>query len=195
MRQGILRLSHMASDNDFNLSDGVLESVQDIAPLGHVAHVRRKFERLAADGKNAATPSRRRARSMSWRKTSDTRNRHPRKWRRSERPKLAPFQRIRRLISWTYTNSTPMTKPWGKRRVMPSTYGYALAGRLRDGRFNTDNKLMGQAIRAITHGRKNPFKAAARNDGGRLTKKMHSIFIQTNSPYMLPRPHKGHSLE
>lgn len=148
-----------------------LRACKAIAPLGRMAHVRRKFERLAADGKNAATPSRRRARSMSWRKTSDTRNRHPRKWRRSERPKLAPFQCIRRLISWTYTNSTPMTKPWGKRRVMPSTYGYALAGRLRDGRFNTDNKLMEQAVRATTHGRKNPFKATARNDGGRLTKK------------------------
>ena len=63
-----------------------------------------------------------------------------------------------------------MGKPWGRRRVMPSTYGYALAGRLRDGRFNTDNKLMEQAVRATTHGRKNPFKATARNDGGRLTK-------------------------
>jgi hypothetical protein len=34
MRQGILRLSHMASDNDFNLSDGVLESVQGHSAAG-----------------------------------------------------------------------------------------------------------------------------------------------------------------
>ncbi|WP_255327709.1 hypothetical protein [Prevotella sp. S7-1-8] len=36
-----------------------LRAYKAIAPLGRMAQVRHKFEHLAADGKNAATPSRR----------------------------------------------------------------------------------------------------------------------------------------
>ncbi|MES5169204.1 transposase [Prevotella melaninogenica] len=94
-------------------------------------------------------------RFMSWRKTSNTRKHHPRKWRQNERLKLTP------ILKYLETYMLDIHKQYTPGEAMEKALRYAFAvwiriGRyVQDGRFNIDNNLMEQAIRPITLGRKN----------------------------------------
>lgn len=131
------------------------ENVQGIVLLGCMAHVRRKFEHLAADDKNAAHIIKTIATLYELEENLKHKKAPPEEVETERKIKAYP------ILKYLETYMLDVHKQYTPGEAMEKALRYAFAvwiriGRyVQDGRFNIDNNLMEQAIRPITLGRKN----------------------------------------
>lgn len=131
------------------------ENVQGIVLLGCMAHVRRKFEHLADDDKNAAHIIETIATLYELEENLKHKKAPPEEVEAERKARAYP------ILKYLETYMLDVHKQYTPGEAMEKALRYAFAvwiriGRyVQDGRFNIDNNLMEQAIRPITLGRKN----------------------------------------
>ena len=146
---------HGAIQSDGYEAYGRFENVQGIELLGCMAHVRRKFEHLAADDKNAAHIVDTIAALYELEENLRHGNAGPEQVLAERKSKAYPI--LKSLEAYF----KEVHKQYLPNEAMEKALRYAFSVWIRisryvqDGRFNIDNNLMEQAIRPITLGRKN----------------------------------------
>lgn len=146
---------HGAIQSDGYEAYGRFENVQGIELLGCMAHVRRKFEHLAADDKNAAHIVDTIAALYELEENLRHGNAGHEQVLAERKSKAYPI--LKSLEAYF----KEVHKQYLPNEAMEKALRYAFSVWIRisryvqDGRFNIDNNLMEQAIRPITLGRKN----------------------------------------
>ena len=146
---------HGAIQSDGYEAYGRFENVQGIELLGCMAHVRRKFEHLAADDKNAAHIVDTIAALYELEENLRHGNAGHEQVLAERKSKAYPI--LKSLEAYF----KEVHKQYLPNEAMEKALRYAFSVWVRisryvqDGRFNIDNNLMEQAIRPITLGRKN----------------------------------------
>lgn len=151
----LFRGYHGAIQSDGYEAYSRFENVQGIVLLGCMAHVRRKFEHLAADDRNADHIVKTIATLYELEENLRYRKAPPGEVEAERKAKAYP------ILKYLETYMRDVHRQYTPGEAMEKALRYAFAvwiriGRyVQDGRFNIDNNLMEQAIRPITLGRKN----------------------------------------
>lgn len=146
---------HGAIQSDGYEAYSRFENVQGIELLGCMAHVRRKFEHVAADDKNAAHIVKTIAVLYELEENLKHSKADYRQIQDERKTKAYP------ILKSLETYMQEVHKQYIPNEAMEKALRYAFSVWIRisryvqDGRFNIDNNLMEQAIRPITLGRKN----------------------------------------
>jgi transposase len=151
----LFRGYHGAIQSDGYEAYSRFENVEGIVLLGCMAHVRRKFEHLAADDRNAAHIVETIATLYELEENLRYRKAPPEEVEAERKAKAYP------ILKYLETYMRDVHRQYTPGEAMEKALRYAFAvwiriGRyVQDGRFNIDNNLMEQAIRPVTLGRKN----------------------------------------